>query len=193
MTKKNFATQDLVHLFAHVKKAIDLGEFLETQTGCRVTWSTDHTKASMICPMPFHSDSVASFHVEQNEDGIWLFHCFGCGSTGTIIDFFKDYYGLKTNMEALIMILDVFKLENTEHLAMESLTDTRKKTNVKKNLECAHIVSANQCRMLLRMDYKKFSKWVALTYKKMNKALEEDDIDTIERIGFEVSEKMMEA
>ena len=88
--------------------------------------------------------------------------------------------------------MDIFKLKNTHHLAVESLSETRKKTNVKKTLECAHIVSANQCRMLLRRDSKKFSKWVRATYKKMNEALEKDDIETIESIGFEVSEKMME-
>ena len=35
---------------------------------------------------PFHSENTPSFTV-RNEDGVWLFHCFGCSKNGNLIQF----------------------------------------------------------------------------------------------------------
>ena len=59
-----------------------------------------------------------------------------------------------------------------------------------KKMEYIHIVTSNQCRMLLRKDYDKHSKWVASAYRRMNEALDNNDMDVIERIGFDASAKM---
>lgn len=36
---------------------------------------------------PFHPDKNPSLCISPKENGIWLWHCFGCGSKGTVIDF----------------------------------------------------------------------------------------------------------
>lgn len=38
-----------------------------------------------ICP--FHGEKTGSFSINQNREGYWLYHCFGCGESGSIIDF----------------------------------------------------------------------------------------------------------
>ena len=59
-------------------------------------------------------------------------------------------------------------------------------------MECANIVTSNQCRELLRKNYDKYNIWVANAYKQLNAALDNEDIETIESIGFEASDKMGE-
>ncbi len=39
-----------------------------------------------IARCPFHDDNNPSLSINQ-KDGIWLWHCFGCGASGTVIDF----------------------------------------------------------------------------------------------------------
>lgn len=39
---------------------------------------------------PFHKDDTPSFTVYQKE-GIWLFHCFGCGVGGNVFQFVEKY------------------------------------------------------------------------------------------------------
>lgn len=36
---------------------------------------------------PFHSEKSPSFTVNAAKNGFWLFHCFGCQASGSIIDF----------------------------------------------------------------------------------------------------------
>lgn len=40
---------------------------------------------------PFHDEKTASFTVSTNKE---IFHCFGCGATGDVIDFVQKYYNL---------------------------------------------------------------------------------------------------
>jgi len=42
---------------------------------------------------PFNFERTPSFNVNK-KNGIWLFHCFGCGVGGTIIDFVMEEKGL---------------------------------------------------------------------------------------------------
>jgi len=39
----------------------------------------------ILCP--FHPDKNPSLCISPKENGIWLWHCFGCGAKGTVIDF----------------------------------------------------------------------------------------------------------
>ena len=39
-----------------------------------------------VCP--FHSENTPSFTL-RTEDGVWLFHCFGCGKNGNLIQFIQ--------------------------------------------------------------------------------------------------------
>ncbi len=44
-----------------------------------------------ICPFPDHKEKSPSFSVSENKQ---LYHCFGCGKSGNIFTFLKDYQGL---------------------------------------------------------------------------------------------------
>jgi hypothetical protein len=181
-----------LYLFEFVKKKVDLSELLE-DLGCQLFWMRGKESAKCLCPIPSHKDGIPSFHVTYlEEDGLWVYKCYGCGAKGTIIDFFMDYYSIPTPSQAVIAICNKYGFKEGKDLAIECLRDVKKKANLQKKIEYSHIVTANQCRMLLRKDYDRFNKWVAASYKKMDKALDLDDINTIESIGFEASRKMME-
>ncbi len=43
-----------------------------------------------LCPFPNHSEKSPSFSVSQEKQ---LYNCFGCGKSGNIYSFLRDYYG----------------------------------------------------------------------------------------------------
>jgi hypothetical protein len=116
----------------------------------------------------------------------------GCGAKGTVIDFFMEYYGIPSSAEAVLYICRKFGFKDSKELALSSLKDVKKRVNFQKKIEFIHIVSANQCRMLLRKDFKKYNRWVASAYRRMNAALTMEDIEAVERVGFEASTKIQE-
>lgn len=182
-----------LYLYDIVKKKVDLAEFLETELGCSLAWYEPHISAGTICPMPNHAEKKPSFRLKYlEEDGIWIYHCLGCGVKGTIIDFFMDYYGIPTSAQAVLSICHRFNFKNTSQLVFEGLCDVKKKVNLQKKMEMTHIVVSNQCRMLLRKNFDKFNIWIASVYRQMNIALEKEDITAIEKIGLEVSKKIGE-
>jgi len=165
-------------IYEYVKRKVDLLDYMETHLGMNIRHNSDDSGVSLC---PFHEDSVPSFRISQIEgDGVWLYYCFGCGATGTIIDFFQKYHSLPNAHEAVKKICQDLNLDIEE----KDLSDLPvKKINIKKTMECAHIVACHQCRCLLRQDYKKHSKWVAQTYKRMNDALDRESLEEIEEIG----------
>ena len=180
-----------VYLYDFVKKKVDLPEFLETEIGCKLTWLKSKSRAKTECPMPSHNERKPSFHMTFFEDTeTWVYHCFGCGAKGTIINFCQEYYGLSNAAEALIFICEKFGFKQDKELATSCLKDIKKKVDFHKKVEYTHIVVASQCRRLLRKDYDKHSKWIAQAYRKMNKALDKEDIKIIEGIGSEVFQRM---
>ena len=44
-----------------------------------------------LCPFPGHTEKTPSFSVSQEKQ---VYHCFGCGRSGNIFSFLKDYQGL---------------------------------------------------------------------------------------------------
>ena len=149
--------------------------------------------AKTICPMPDHSDSSPSFHITYYEDsGVWIYHCFGCGAKGTIIDFCEHYYDLANANEAVMWICNKYGFKESKDLVIDGLRDIKKKINMQKKIEDINMVNSNSCRMLLRKDFQKHHQWVADIYKKMNDLVEEGSIQEIENIGDQISEKMME-
>ncbi|MHC5059391.1 MAG: CHC2 zinc finger domain-containing protein, partial [Planctomycetota bacterium] len=44
---------------------------------------------------PFHDDTEASLSVNFS-DGVWVWHCFGCGEGGSIVDFEMKRHGIST-------------------------------------------------------------------------------------------------
>jgi len=142
--------------------------------------------------MPGHSEKKPSFRIKKTDDNVWIYNCFGCSAKGTIIDFCMEYYGMDSSADAVIYLRNKFGLKGDGGLVTDSLKDVKKKINLQKKMECTNIVSSRQCHALLRKDFDKHSKWVADAYHKMNEALDKEDIDTLESIGFEASNKMQE-
>lgn len=124
------------------------------------------------------------------EDNILTGNCLGCGVKGTIIDFFMEYYGISSSAEAVLSICEKFGFKQSDISVTDSLKDVKKRVNLQRKINSAHVVSARQCFTLLKKDYIKYNKWVAEAYKIMNKALDSEDLSTIESIGFEASNKM---
>jgi DNA primase len=181
------------YLYDFVKKKVDLSDFLETEIGCKLNWYDQGVSAGTICPLPHHKDNKPSFRIKlMEEDGVWVYHCLGCGAKGTIIDFFMEYYGIHTSAEAILRICTKFGFKDSTELAISCLKDVKKRANFQKKIEFTHIVTSNQCRMLLRKNFSKYHKWVASVYRRMNDALENEDIEIVEAVGSEASRKMQE-
>jgi len=177
------------HLYEFVKKKVDLAEFLETEVGCKLKWYQQDVTAGTACPL--HDERKPSFRIKfLEEDEIWIFHCLGCGKKGTIIDFFMDYYHIDDSSDAVIAICDKFDLHKDKDFLSSSFKDIKKKSDFNKKIEYTHILVSDQCRTLLRKNYSDNSKWVAGAYKRMNRALEKEDIQTIEDIGAEAFVRM---
>lgn len=47
--------------------------------------------AEYECLCPFHDEKTPSFRCYQQEDGLWLWKCFGCGESGNSIQFVQKY------------------------------------------------------------------------------------------------------
>ena len=179
-----------LYLYDFIKKKIDLAEFLETEAGCNLHWLEPNVTASTECPMPNHNETKPSFMIKYiEEDNVWVYHCLGCDAKGTIIDFCMQYYGFSSSAVALMFLCEKFGFKDSAELAASCFKDIKKTVNLQKKIEFSHIVTANQCRMLLRKDYEGNKQWVADAYRKMNELLDHEDVQGIEEIGMEASQR----
>ena len=98
--KINNSTQNFkifeINIFSQAKDMLDIRQVLEYY-GLSV-----NSSGFVLCP--FHGENTASFKVYDNS-----FYCFGCGESGTVIDFVIKYFGL-TNIEAVKKLNDDFRL-----------------------------------------------------------------------------------
>jgi len=181
------------YLYDLIKKKLNLSDFLETEVGCDLTWVRDNTQAKMICPMPDHKDSQPSFHITLYEDSnVWVFHCFGCGKKGTIIDFCENYYDLKNSYEAVVWICKKFGFKESKDLVIEGLKDVKKKINIQNKIEYENMVVSNSGRILLRKNFDGYSQFVAKCYRDLNIAINSENLDGVKEVGKMMSEKLME-
>jgi len=181
------------YIYDFIKKKVDLSEYLSIEAGCQLRWYEPKISAGTVCPMPHHKDSNPSFRIKYIEDsGFWIFHCLGCGSKGNIINFCMEFYGLNSYAEAALFLCNKFGFKQTDINITDCLKDVKQRVNLQKKINCAHVVAARQCFTLLKKDYAKYNIWVGDSYKAMNKALDEEDLDAIESIGYEASSKIME-
>ena len=181
------------HVYRYIQKHVSLADFLESELSCIVKWHVPGINGSMICPMPHHKDKKPSFSIKyMEEDGVWVYNCFGCGSKGTIINFFMQYYNVNRT-KAVEMICDKFGIHDIKEIAMSSIKDIGKKFDMKKKMEMANVIASNRCRMLMRQDFEANRAWVKDVYRRLNEALSKNDIDTVEAINNEVSERMTNA
>ena len=59
-----------------------------------------HVNRNGMCVCPFHNDKNPSMKVDRR------FYCFGCGSTGDVIDFVSRLYGIGSKEAALMLAQD---------------------------------------------------------------------------------------
>ena len=71
-----------------VCEANDLVDVVSAFTNLK---SRDLNQFQGRCPFPSHNDSSPSFSVSRSKQ---IYRCFGCGKSGNIFTFLKDYHGL---------------------------------------------------------------------------------------------------
>lgn len=184
--KLELSETQFVGLLNYVIHNVDLPNFLETEAGCNVRF---HTEESGKCCCPLHGENKPSFTITLM-DGVWIFHCFGCGAKGHIVHFFMEYYNIPNKFEAVMEICDKFGFDTTIDV-VDSLKRLKKKVDVEQQMECAHIATSAQCRMLVKSNFNLHNKWVASAYKKLNTALDLGDIDEVRQIGCEASNRVV--
>src|SRR3990167_4602134 len=75
-----------------IKKSTDLVAVVQAR-GVKLT----KQGGDFVGLCPFHEEDTPSFHVTPSKN---LFHCFGCGAAGSVIDFVMKKDGL-TKQEAI--------------------------------------------------------------------------------------------
>jgi len=181
------------NIYDYIKRNVNLADFLQKEINCTLKWIEPNISASTVCPMPSHKEKQASFNIKFiEEDNTWIYNCFGCNMKGTIIDFFMQYYNLPDSKSAISEICKKFNFNDINDVTEIDLTASKKKASLRKKIEIANIVTSNQCRMLLRKSFEKNKKWVAESYKKINKALDNEELELVEKIGHEASKKARE-
>ena len=182
MDEANFNKQQLNVLYDQFKK-INLAEFIEKETGKTLKKNKD--RYSCLCPMKNHKDSKPSFNVYKDEDsGCWFYNCFGCNSSGTIIDFCIDYNSLNSPHEAVLYLVGKLEIKNGYDVIIKAIKNAKININFKKILDSEHFLASKRCFQLLKKhnDEKK-REWVFNTYREMNRMLSKEDIHGIEKVS----------
>jgi len=163
----------------------NLAQYLESELGLSINWSSYE---SGMCVCPLHGDTQPSFSISQ-VDGVWLFNCFGCHESGTIIEFFLRYYQLDSIKTAMELICERFDISESLDTIRESMCAIGGRFDLKKRTTSAHIVTANKCRIMLGGDptNKGNISRIVEVYGEMNQALVENDFTRIEEIAEEIS------
>lgn len=174
----------LNYLKDHISKTCDLPEFIETESGANLKWNRDESSVVCECPLPDHRENKPSFHI-TNMDGVWVYHCFGCQKKGTIVHFCIDFFGLRNQFEAINYLCKYYNIKDVDDLVLQGLKNVSKKVNFERQIENENVLVSNQCRMLLRKDFKIHKNWVSEAYKRLNDALSDQDYHTVEQIGYE--------
>ena len=102
-------------IFNDVKAAVTMPELVRA-------YGFSPNRAGFI-PCPFHVERTASMKIYQNS-----FHCFGCGATGSVIDFVMQLYNLDP-LEAARRINDDMGL----NLSLDHKPDEREREQLKKD------------------------------------------------------------
>ena len=174
-------------LFTSITKTISLPDFIENETGAEIKWTAEDHSGKCCCPL--HNEQEPSFYINLM-DGVFIYHCFGCGAKGTIIHFCQEYHGLRNKLEAVYYLCKKYNIENTNDLILEGIKQVSVKIDQQRLLENANILVSNQCRMLLRKNFQLHKKWVANAYRKINDALDNKDKYIIDQISYEASNRI---
>lgn len=164
----------------------DFGQFLEVELGLDIAWNLGSDSGMCVCPL--HGDTEPSFSI-SNVDGTWLYHCFGCQSAGTIIEFFMEHYQLQSVKAAMELICEKFDIKESLQSISDSFAAAGGRFDLKKRTFSEHISASNQCRLLVsrRRNDKEIVGWVGEKYCELNQALLENDFTRIREIKEEAS------
>ena len=184
MDETTFNKQQLNVLYSEFKK-VNLAEFIEKETG--VTLKKNKDRYSCLCPMEHHRDSKPSFNVYKDEaSDCWLYNCFGCNSSGTIIDFCMAYKSLDSPTDAVIYLAEKLEIKSTYDVAIKAIKNAKINANFKKILDSEHFLASKRCFQLLKKhNNDKTKEWVFNAYKQMNNMLSKEDAHGIEKISNE--------
>ena len=80
----------------------------------------DHGKYHVICP--WHSERTASLSIDEQKG---LFHCFGCGASGSVIDLVARFEGISPR-EAAILLANEFNVGDASSFRMDALATKSK-------------------------------------------------------------------
>ena len=184
--------EELNKLANHLTRNIDLPSFIEQQASINVRWDASGIRAVCNCPMSGHNDKNASFHINKI-NGVWIYHCFGCKCKGTIIQFYNDFNGTLGFANAVTSLCEMLNIQYDEKIQSQEYVFDNKIMDKKRELEMENIITSDTCKKLLLSNYDKFEEWVMEAYARINKHLDEEDKDAIEKIREEAFEKMMES
>jgi hypothetical protein len=168
-SKKNSGNQKAAFLLDIIKKTIDLKVFIEREGP--TTLRPEGTNAwNGLCPL--HKDGDPSFWVRRKDDGLWIYHCFGCNSGGTIVDFCLERYGLLNVYEAALFAAEKEGVKCDATLIAKAIQEAKVQTDAQKEMNLAHFVACESCRRLIRMvPDDETMLWAAKTFVKMNKLI----------------------
>lgn len=169
-----------------ITQNVDFGQYLETEVGLEISWNLSGESGMAVCPL--HGDSEPSFSISLI-DGTWLYHCFGCQSAGTIIEFFMERYDIRSVKAAMEVICEKFDIKESLDTISDSFAAAGGRINTKKRCLGAHINAANRCRILLREKHRdaEVVRWIVEKYCEMNQALVENDFTRLDEISEEAS------
>lgn len=178
------------YLMESVKK-LDLKAFVEREAG--VTFGQKgHNKWMGVCPL--HGDSNPSFSITMMPSGAWVYKCFGCLSSGTIIDFCMERFSLSSPWEAAMFAAEKEGVKCDSSIIIKAAKEAKIQTDQQYDTDLAHFVASQYCRMLLRAcngDEVTMS-WVARAYAMMNKMMDDGIASpaTFEPIRVEASNRI---
>ena len=93
----------------HLVKTVNIDEYMESEYDSNFISNSHSNWANTNCPMPYHDDSSPSFGVNSKDN---LYHCFGCGAKGNVIN-------LVQNVEGLTFVETIQKLSNFANIEIE--------------------------------------------------------------------------
>jgi len=120
---------------------------IEGIVGGLVTLRRDGTRYVGLCP--FHGEKTPSFGVNPK---LQKYKCFGCGKSGDVIDFVREYYKLETDTEAIQKLTGA--VLTPVALPEIKLTDLDKATWIHPAPEPGQIVHAKYGAPAMRFDYR---------------------------------------
>lgn len=184
--------QNLYAIASHITHTVELPDFMEDLTKSTFRWRREGESAVCNCPMSWHTDRNASFHMNKMDDGVWVYQCFGCHSKGNVISFYMEYTGEDDFKSAIMNICKKLNIKCDEDIQIQSYKYVVNRVDKKREMETSNIVTSNMCRRLLVKNFDKHYEWVMSAYKRLNKALSDDNYEEIEKIGYEASKKFVE-